>query len=164
MEKDEKESSAEKLHNSFAKLKEKYNLPEFKLLEEDFDMDKLEEKEGDIKIKDIRRLIAEKTSAYLRFFEALINPSSSPSFVFSFLKNPTESETKEIKDCYKEFSRIQIQTIKLDTIYNEKEEIKFINETVEKWQTLKKRVFTLVENFEQKFEKNSLEKEKSYFG
>ena len=164
MEKDEKESPAEKLHSEFMKLKEKHTLPEFKLLDEDFDIDKLEEKDGEIKIKDIRRLVTEKTSAYLRFFEALINPSSSPSFVFSFLKNPTESETKEIKDCYKELSRIQIQTIKLDTIYNEKEEVKFINETVKKWQTLKQIIFTLVENFEQKFEKNSFEKEKSYFG
>jgi len=163
MEKDEK-APKKSIKEEFVELKEKHRLPEYIILEEDFEIDRLEEKEGDLQVKDIRKLIAEKTSAYLRFFETLINPASSPSFVFSFLKNQTASEIKEIKDCYKELSRMQIQTIKLDTIFNEQEEVKFINETAENWQHLKKRIFKLVENLEQKFEKNSIEKETSYFG
>ena len=160
MEKDKTKDIKEEI----TKLKEKYELPDFKTLDEDFDMAKLSEKGEEIHVKDIRRLIAEKTSAYLHFFEALINPTASPSFMMSFLRDRTESETKEIKDCYKELSRIQIQIIKLDTIYDEKEEVKFINETTKKWQTLKKKIFILIEIFEKKFEKNSTEKEKSYFG
>jgi hypothetical protein len=74
-------------------------------LSEDFDIEKVLEKEGFL-LRNIRRAISEKIVAYLHFFETLINPSSPPMFVFSFLKNLNEKDKQGIKDCYKKIKQV----------------------------------------------------------
>jgi len=154
----------ETVKEKYRKIEEKLSLPSFEKLHEDFDMEKLLEKEEGLLIRDVRRVIAEKVAGYLHLFETLINPTSPPMFVFAFMKNLSDKDKKEIKDIYKELSRLQIQTIKLDTVYEEKNEISFIKKTYSEWQGIKKKVYALVEIFEKEFEKNSETKEKSYFG
>lgn len=154
----------EKLKKDYADVEKRLDLPSFDKMQEDFDIEKLSEKEGGFLVRDIRRIVGEKIGAYLHFFETLSNPSSPPMFVFSFLKGLSESDKKEIKEIYKDLSRMQIRLIKLDTIYSEKEEVDFIKKTFEKWQDMKKKISSLVEIFEKEFEKSSVEKEKSYFG
>ncbi len=152
------------LKEDYSKIEEKFGLPQFQKMMEDFDIEKLLEKEEGLLIRDVRRVVSEKIGAYLHFFETLINPSSPPMFVFAFMKNLSEQNKKEIKAIYRELSKLQIATIKLDTIYDEREELKFIKEAYSVWQNLKKKVYTLVEIFENEFEKNAETKEKSYFG
>lgn len=158
------ERSLKSIKEDYKKIEEKFSLPPFEKLVEDFDMEKLSEKEEGLIIRDIRRSITEKIAGYLHLFEMLMNPSSPPMFVFAFMKNLSEQDKKEIKEIYKELSRLQITTINLDTIYNETREISFIKKTFSEWQNLKKRIHTLVETFEKEFEKNAETKEKSYFG
>ncbi len=158
------ERTIKSIKEDYKKIEEKFNLPAFEKLVEDFDIEKISEKEEGLLIRDIRRAIAEKISGYLHLFEMLMNPASPPMFVFSFMKNLSEQDKKEIKDIYKELARIQIFTIKLDTIYNENKEGEFIKKTFTNWEGLKKKIYSLVEIFEKEFEKNSETKEKSYFG
>jgi len=49
------------------------------------------------------------------------------------------------------------------TIYNEKHEIKFINETFNIWQEIKPKIYKLVESFESSFEQNGTTNKRSYF-
>ncbi|MEI7718500.1 MAG: hypothetical protein WCI72_01420 [archaeon] len=158
------ERSLKSIKEDYKKIEEKLSLPSFEKLMEDFDMEKLSEKEEGLLVRDVRRIITEKISAYLHLFEMLINPTSPPMFVFAFLKNLSEQDKKEIKEVYKELSKLQIVTIKLDTIYDEKKEADFIKKANSTWQDLKKKVYKLVETFEKEFEKNVETKEKSYFG
>ena len=53
--------------------------------------------------------------------------------------------------------------MKLDTIYKENAEAKFINETFSMWQKFKPTIYKLIENFESSFENNDISKNKSYF-
>lgn len=158
------ERAIKTIKEDYKKIEEKFSLPTFEKLVEDFDVEKISEKEEGLLIRDVRRAITEKIAGYLHLFEMLMNPASPPMFVFSFMKNLSEQDKKEIKEIYKELSRIQIATIKLDTIYDEKKESEFIKKTYLTWQDLKKKVYQLVEVFEKEFEKNSETKEKSYFG
>lgn len=152
------------LKEDYKKIEEKFSLPSFEKLEEDFDMEKILEKEEGILVRDVRRVILEKLAGYLHLFETLINPSSPPMFVFAFMKNLSEQDKKEIKEVYKELSRLQIETIKLDTVFNESKEAGFVKKAYSQWQDLKKKIYTLVETFEKEFEKSTENKEKSYFG
>lgn len=154
----------EKLKKDYADVEKRLDLPSFDKMQEDFDIEKLSEKEGGFLVRDVRRVVAEKITGYLHFFETLLNPSSPPMFVFGFLKGLSESDKKEIKEIYKELARMQIRLIKLDTIYKEEEEADFIKKTFTKWQEIKKKISSLVEIFEKEFEKSTVEKEKSYFG
>jgi hypothetical protein len=144
-------------------LKQKYSLPDFEALAEDFDIEKIAEKETLFLAREIRRIINEKTTAYIHLFETLINPTSPPMFVFKILKNMSEEEKKEIQKFYKILSKSQIEIMKLDTIYSEENEIKFIKEIYQTWQEIKPKINILFESFETNFENGDTSKERSYF-
>ncbi|MGC9310054.1 MAG: hypothetical protein ACP5D2_05165, partial [Candidatus Nanoarchaeia archaeon] len=103
----------------YSKLKEKYSLPDFQSLAEEFDIEKIGEKESSFLIRDIRKVIGEKINAYLNLFETFLNPSQSSMFVFSLLRNIKEKETKQIKEMHKKLAKMQLELMKLDTIYSE---------------------------------------------
>ena len=150
--------------SAYDELKQKHNLPEFEKLAEDFDIEKITDKESIFLIREIRRTINEKITAYLHLFETLINPNAPPMFVFSILKNNSTNNKDDIKETYKTLSKIQIETMKLDTIYKEDAEVKFVNETFKAWQELKLKIYKLIENFETNFEETDTSKNRSYFG
>jgi hypothetical protein len=148
----------------YNKLKEKHNLPEFTKLAEDFDIEKIQDKETTFLLREIRRAINEKISAYINLFENLINPNAPPMFVFSILRNISTKNKDTIKETYKTLSKTQIEVMKLDTIYNETAEAKFINDTFNTWQTLKPTIHKLIKDFEASFETDDTSKKRSYFG
>ena len=97
----------------YDKLKQKYKLPEFDKLAEDFDIEKITEKESSFLIREIRRAINEKLSAYMHLFETFLNPTATPMFVFSILRGINEDDKGKIKDIYKTLSKLQIKVMKL---------------------------------------------------
>ena len=150
----------EEIYNELA---QKHNLPEFKNITEDFDIEKIQDKESTLLIREVRRTINEKITAYIHLFETLINPNSPPMFVFSILRNISTEDKETIKKIYKALSRTQIEVMKLDTVYSEADEIKFINETFIVWQELKQTIYKLIERFESSFEEDDSTKKRSYF-
>ncbi|MEK0348131.1 MAG: hypothetical protein QQN44_07365, partial [Nitrosopumilus sp.] len=72
--------------SAYNELKQKHDLPEFKRLAEDFDIEKISDKEPLFLIREIRRAINEKITAYINLFENLINPNAPPMFIFSILR------------------------------------------------------------------------------
>ena len=147
----------------YQELKKQYNLPTFEALSQDFDIEKITDKEPGFLAREIRRAINEKITAYIHLFETLINPNGPPMFVFKILKNMPEKEKEQTQDFYKILSKTQIETMKLDTIYSEKEEVKFINKTFKTWQEIKPKIHALFESFETNFENGNTSKERSYF-
>jgi len=148
----------------YSELAKKHGLPEFKSIAEDFDIEKIQDKESILLIREVRRSISEKISAYIHLFETLINPSSPPMFIFSVLRNISTEDKDTIKKIYKALSRTQIEVMKLDTVYKEDEEARFINETFIIWQELKLTIYKLIERFESSFEEDDSDKKRSYFG
>ncbi|MFH0711514.1 MAG: hypothetical protein V1889_00115 [archaeon] len=151
------------LEKAYNELKQKHSLPEFKKLIQDFDVEKIQDEKPILLIREIRRTINEKIMAYIHLFENLINPNAPPIFIFSILKNISNQDKDTIKEIYKTLSRTQIETMKLDTIYDETAEIKFINDIFNKWQEIKPKIYKLIENFETNFETNDTSKKSSYF-
>ncbi len=154
----------EELEKQYEQVRQKYSLPSFSELSEEFDIEKLCEKSSSFIIRDIRRAVFEKISAYLHFFETLSNPSSPPIFIFTILKNLEEKDRDKIKDLYKEFSKMQIRVMKLDTVYNEKNEAEFISTTFIDWQKKKHEILKLIEKFEEKLNQDNNYSSKGYFG
>jgi len=87
-------------------------------------------------------------------------------FIFSILRNISTENKNTIKEIYKTLSKTQIETMKLDTIYNENKEAKFINDVFNTWQELKPTIhkLILIENFEANLEIDDTSKKRSYFG
>jgi hypothetical protein len=150
--------------SAYEELCKRYDLPEFNKLAEDFDIEKVAEKEPGFLAREIRRMINEKLSVYLHLFETLINPAAPPLFVFSLLRNLDGKSKDKIRDIYKIISRLQIEVMKIDTIYSEEKEVAFIKESFDLWQKLKPQIYELIEDFEKDFEKDSGSKKSAYFG
>ncbi len=125
-----------------------YELPSFEGLAEDFDIERALDKESSFLLREIRKLIAEKLSAYLQLFETFMNPTSPPMFIFSALRNLDEKDREKIKKLYKNFSKYQLLSVKLDTIYNEENEAKFINQAYNEWQKCKTEIHQIIEKLE----------------
>jgi len=151
------------LEREYKLLRTKYSLPEFEEITQDFDVEKLYDKETLFLAREIRRTINEKITAYTHLFETLINPASPPMFVFQILKNVSTRDKEVMQYLYKTLSKIQLKTMKLDTTYSEKNEIDFINDTFEIWQNIKPKIYGLFESFEKNFENGNISKKQSYF-
>lgn len=155
----------EEIKSEYEALKKKYSLPSFNELAEEFDIEKLAEKEKtSFLLRDTRRVINEKLSAYFHLFETFRNPGTAPMFVILMLKNATETDAKTIEDLYKKMAKLEIESIKLDTIYNENLEAEFIKKISVEWQKIKKQIFDLIERFDSNFDSNSKETRKGYYG
>ena len=152
------------LGTAYNKLKQKYTLPEFNKLSEDFDIEKTIDKEPIFLVREIRRTINEKLSAYTHLFETLINPTATPMFIFTALRRIDENNKEKIKDVYKKLSKLQIKAIKLDTIYSEQAESRFINDSFNEWQDLKKIIYEVIERFDENIEEDNSSRERGYFG
>lgn len=164
MEKPETCVDLKSIKKEYKELGIKYKLPEFEALAEDFDIEKILEKETSFLLREIRRAISDKSNAYLHLFETLINPTSPPVFIFSILKNVGEKDQKSMREVYKKLAKAQIQIMKLDTIYSEENEAEFIKNFFDEWQELKTKICDLVNDFEKKLEGSNNSKKRGYLG
>ncbi len=153
----------EELKKNYIPLQKKYRLPEFNVLNKDFDVEKAQDKETQFLLREFRREVTDKIAAFLRFFELFLNPQSAPLFVLSISKNLSLHEKEIIAKIYKELVAMEIEAVNLDITYSESEEAKFIRETFLKWQELKPEVERIGQALRRTQTKNHKEK-RSYFG
>jgi len=139
-----------------------YELPSFDGLAEDFDIEKAYEKDTSFLLREVRKIMMEKLSAYLQLFETFMNPSSPPMFVFSALRALEKEDREMIKRMYKDLSKYQLWAVKLDTVYNEQKEAEFILESYNNWQKFKEEIYKLIEKLEVEQEENSEELKGGY--
>ena len=158
------ENKLEKIKKEYEKLKVKYNLPSFSDLNKDFEIERLQEKETDFLLRESRRLMLEKNTAYLRFAEMLLNPSNAPMFFFALIKNMNEKEKKMLNELYLELGKHEIESLSLDNIYNEEKEAEFINKFYKNWQDIKEKFSEFLEILKENCEKKQEKSQKGYLG
>ena len=158
------ESKLEKLKKDYEVIRNKYGLPSFEELNEDFQIEKAAEVETDILIREVRRFIADKLAGYMRFIETLLNPVNAPMFVFSIIKTLGMEEKKKDSEIYKKLTKNEIKLIRLDTEYSEEKEAEFIKSSYELWQEIKIVFLSILDKIDQNWDNKIEEKNKGYFG
>jgi len=161
----EKDSNLQELKKDYSNFQDKYGLPSFEKLNEDFQIEKVAESETDFLLREIRKYITDKFFNYLRFIESLINPpSSSPMFVFAIIKTFGEKEKEKLTELYKKIAKVDIDLIELDLEYSEEKEAESIKRYFEIWQDIKKELLGIVDVIKKNWD-NEIEEEKGkYFG
>ncbi len=154
----------DKLKKEYKKIQEKYSLPDFDDLNKEFMIDKLADNETDYLIRDIRKHLAEKLYAYLRFTETILNPSNAHLFMFSIIKTMNEDDKKKVSDIYKKLAENEIKMIKIDIIFDEKKEAEFIKNSYKLWKKVSKDILSIVEKAEKKLDDKFDGQRKDYFG
>ena len=158
------EQKLEKLKKEYETLKKKYDIPDFKDLNEDFHIEKIAESETEILIREVRKFIGDKMMNYMRFIENLLNPVNVPMFIFSIIKLLDAEEKKALSEMYKELMKKEIQFIELDLEFNEEKEAEFVKNAYEFWQGIKKDMLKIIDKINKKWDNKFEGNNKGYFG
>lgn len=159
-----KEYTLDKLKTDYKKIQDKYNLPSFEKLNEDFQIEKALEDETEHLIREIRKFMAEKLSNYLRFVDTLLHPINVPMFVFSIVKSISSEEKSKLTEIYKVLIKNEVNLIELDLEFNEEKEAEFINSSYKMWQDIKVVLLGVFEKVKKNWGNKSEENNKDYFG
>lgn len=158
---------AEKLNNlkkDYSELAKKYNLPSFKQLNEEFDIEKVQEIETETLLREIRKVIMDKILNYLRFVEMFLNPTTAPLFFLSIMKNLDSSDKKILEELYEKLGKMEVKVIAVDNEYSEKSEAEFIRLVFSEWQDVKEGIKKISGSLEKCWDKKCEKKVKSYLG
>lgn len=158
------EYGLDELKREYMLLEKKYNLPNFQFLNEEFDIEKLQERKTELLLKGIRGIILEKATAYLKFVEMFMNPSNAPMFFLSLMKNMSNDSRKIVDELYLSLGKFEIKSISLDNNYNEEKEAKFIKDFLKDWEKIKDNFNIIIEDLESSWEKKAEKKDKGYLG
>lgn len=157
-------SYLEKLKRDYEEIKKKYSLPDYKALNEEFDIEKLQDKETDMLLREVRRALTEKITSYLKFVEMFIAPGETPMFFLVLMKGLSISEKKILEELYTELGKMEIKALALDNLSDDKKEADFIKHVYAKWPNIKEKFAIIFSELEKSFEKTTLKKEKGYLG
>lgn len=152
------------LKKQYEVLKKKYSLPSFQNLNEDFDIEKTAEKETELVLREIRKIVMDKAIAYLRFIEMLINPSNAPMFFMALTKSFTIEDRKVMEKIYSKLGEFELDVIEIDNEYSEKNEAEFISKTYKEWQKIKQDMKKIIEALRRGWRSKSNKKTKNYLG
>lgn len=152
------------LKRNYSELSKKYKLPEYRILNEEFDIEKVQELETDTLLREVRKVIMDKVIAYLRFVELLINPSNAPMFFFQILKGVDSSDKKILEDTYAKLGRLEVEVISVDNDYSEKNEAEFISHVFREWKGIKDSMRQVSKALQKGWDTKSARREKSYLG
>lgn len=159
-----KENNLAILKKDYERFYKKYKLPKFSELNQEFEIEKLQEKETDFLLREIRRAISDKIAAFLRFFEMFLNPQAAPIFILAMLKSLSSQDKEIIEKIYRELVSFELTSLTLDIIYNEKKEADFIKDIYKRWQKLKIELQEFSKIMEKIKSKEKEKKRKTYFG
>jgi hypothetical protein len=157
------ELSIETIKEQYSTIKKKYNLPEFKELNEEFDIAKIDTNK-EVFLRDIRKTMISKLSSILTFIELLLNPGNGPMFHLYLVKGITQREKDILNQLFDKLGKIEIESFELDIDYSEKKEAEFIIHTSKEWKIMKKDLLEIILILKKNWGNNSTKKEKSYFG
>jgi len=150
------------LKKEYGLLEKKHNLPSFKELNEDFEIDKID-KESDCLLRVVRKVMMEKIVNSLTFIETLINPINAPRIYFLYIKTMPQDDKKELDRIYKVLTDLTLESLSLEIDHEEKNEAELVIKLHKKWNELKPGFKQILENMKKPGVPES-EKSKSYFG
>jgi DNA replication initiation complex subunit (GINS family) len=149
------------LKSEYEKLEKKYKLPSFKEINESFEIDRID-RESDILLRVVRKMMMEKILNSLGFVEMLMNPMNAPRMYHAYIKSMTPEEKKIIDKLYNDMSELSIASLECEIDYDENEEADLIKEVYNTWIGLRK-------DFKKVFEKirkpsKEVKRDRDYFG
>ena len=158
------EKSLEDFKKEYALLLKKYKLPDFLVLNRDFEIERVYDRESDFPMREIRKVMMDKVLGYLRFIELLLNPSNAPLFFFGLVKGMGSDDRKTLENIYARLGEFEIDVIELDNDYSHEKEAIFIAKISKEWQTIKPELKSVVGSLRKGWNQKTERKEKGYTG
>ncbi|MGV8161858.1 MAG: hypothetical protein ACP5N2_00820 [Candidatus Nanoarchaeia archaeon] len=122
------------LKEEYTKLKQKFDLPDYELINKDFEIESINPEEN--VLREIVKEMHGTVDFYSRLLENLIQPDSKLCDMKE-AGNLTKEEQTTIMDLYRRCMLINRTLLLVDLDYNEKEAATAINDTYKTWQEVK---------------------------
>lgn len=150
------------LKKQYEAFVQKYKLPNFNELNENFEVDKIE-RDTDFVLRAIRKLMMEKVVNSLGFMEMLLSQANVPGIYLPFVKSMSQEDKQSVENIYKTLGDLSLSSLDLEIDYSEKGEAELIKKTFEGWNSIKpefRKILAKVKNpiF------NGFKKDRSYYG
>jgi len=153
------ESEIEKTYN---KLKEKYSLPDFDELNNEFELSTIECEE--FLLRKIRKKIADKINAMCEFLEGLLSPDTTMANLYEY-KAFDDDERKKIFELYKRLKVLEKLALELSLNRDDEKDAKFIKDVFSLWNKIKTEITTFIKKIKDFWENESTKEYKAgYFG
>lgn len=150
------------MKDAYTKLQAKYKLPEYDVINADFEVCLIEEE--DFLIRNIVRKMMEKMELYAKLIEELVHPETSLASMYE-CNNFSSDEKKGHFRLYKRLLYYHRFALELDLQYDEKEYAKYILEFYQEWPGLRKSLISVLATLKQSWTKETADKSESgYFG
>jgi hypothetical protein len=153
----------EQLKISYELLKKKYALPDFKVMNDTFEIENIDGY-SELILKAIRKHMTEKIFYVLRSLEMFLNAQNAPLFIFNVIKQFSESEKELISELYQKTAGYEIEAFGLEAEYDEKKEAEFIKKFSQEWASISADLKKIYLAMKEGHKKDSKKTEKSYFG
>lgn len=154
----------QRLKESYESLKQKYKLPDFKFLNDNFEIENIDIGETELLAKMIRKHITEKIFYVLRSLEMFLGPQNAPLFIFEVLKSFTDADKALIRELYTKIAQYEIEAFGLEAGYNEKNEAEFIKKFSDDWKNISESLGKIYASMKEGHKKESKKSSKSYLG
>ena len=147
------------IEEEYKKLK--YNLPDFKKLDEEFEISNIQGLEDKkFLLRFIRRKVNEKIIFFCRIIESILYPQS-PNYI-SMVESRifTEEEKQNMAELYKKLMHYEKESLILDVESDDKQSTKYINEVLNDWTEIKKQLVEITRKMQKSW--NEQEKRETY--
>jgi len=147
----------------YKELQKKYNLPTYKKLNDNFELDYIED--PFFMLRSIRRRIHEKVVFFAKIFEKIIFPNQAAMIEMYESKFFSEKEKEELLQTYEELLELDRKALSLNITSTDINEAEYIRTTFKKWSLLIKKSQFIIQKLDKswKQEKSNLGKN-HYFG
>jgi hypothetical protein len=150
------------IKKDFEIIKKQYKLPEWNILDFEFEISSIEE--PNFLIRKIRSKIAERVEMFCKILEDILQPDTCLSGLHE-CKFFNENQKKEIYSLYKKLMVIQRQTLHLSILNQDKDDAEFIIDIVNQWNEIKTSMSHWISQLKCNWEKETDVKEDvGYFG
>lgn len=147
----------------FLELQKKYTLPSFEDLDKLFDISLIDTFSSSL-IRDIRKKIIDKVVGYVRLAELMLNPSQASPVFMVFLKEVNSEDKKLIDEIFKKFVPLEVEAFKLDVLFDESQEAKFIKDSYDVYDKISDVLLKTVCVMERNWNSSQIKEKKAYFG
>ena len=151
------------IQKNYEELKKKYKLPEFNLVDSEFEISTIE---NDIfLLREIRKKIIDKIETFCKLLEELIQPESTSLSTMHEVKVFEDEEKEKIYTLFKMLMKFHRTGFLLAINDDDKKEAQFINDVMAHWKEIKADITKIVEKLRDSWDKDlDIQEKVGYLG
>lgn len=158
-----KEAKADAVIAEYSVLRKQYNLPDFELVDKEFEMRDISD--SFFLLRRIREQILERAEDFMKILEEILQPDTNIKNLYE-CKFFNDSDKEDVFKLYKQLMLLSRTALELDVLQDDAKDAEFIKNSVKEWPAFKKSMQAVANKMKVCWQKDISYKNNlgSYFG